>query len=64
MGSLLLKEVERIAAENGITRIIVETAKFRSLTLKYYLKHGYTRCGDQHYGSVETVCFEKHLKRV
>lgn len=61
LGSLLLKEIERIAAENGITRIVLETAKFRPLTLKYYRKHGYTRHGGQHYGTVETVCFEKHL---
>jgi GNAT superfamily N-acetyltransferase len=64
LGSVLLKEVERIAAENGITRIVLETVKFRPLTLKYYLKHGYVHCGDQHYGTVETVCFEKHLERV
>lgn len=63
LGSSLLEEVERIAAENGITRIIVETAKFRRLTLKYYLKHGYTRLGGRHYGTVETVCFEKHLEQ-
>jgi GNAT superfamily N-acetyltransferase len=63
LGSLLLKEVERIAAENGITRVVLETAKFRPLTLKYYLKHGYTRRGGQHYGTVETVCFEKHLEQ-
>jgi len=63
LGSLLLKEAERIAAENGITRIVLETAKFRPLTLKYYLKHGYTRRGGQHYGTVETVCFEKHLEQ-
>jgi GNAT superfamily N-acetyltransferase len=63
LGSLLLKEVERIAAKNGITRIILETAKFRPLTLKYYLKHGYVHCGDQHYGAIETVCFEKHLEQ-
>jgi GNAT superfamily N-acetyltransferase len=63
LGSLLLKEVERIAAENGITRIVLETAKFRPLTLKYYLKHRYARCGKRHYGTVETVCFEKQLEQ-
>lgn len=64
LGSLLLQEVERIAAENGVTKIVLETAKFRPLTLNYYLKHGYARCGARHYGTVETVCFEKHLERV
>jgi GNAT superfamily N-acetyltransferase len=64
LGSLLLKEVERIAAENGITKIALETVKFRPLTLRYYQKHGYTRCGERHYGTIETVCFEKHLEQV
>ena len=49
--------------DNNLVKIVLETAKFRPLTLKYYLKHGYIRCGGQHYGTVETVCFEKHLEQ-
>lgn len=63
LGSLLLEEIERIATENGIGRIVLETVKFRPLTLRYYQKHGYTQCGEQHYGTVETVCFEKNLEQ-
>jgi uncharacterized protein (DUF952 family)/GNAT superfamily N-acetyltransferase len=59
LGSLLLNEVERIAAENGVTKVVLETVKFRPLTLRYYRKHGYTQCGEQHYGTVETMYFEK-----
>lgn len=60
-GSLLLKELERVAINCGITDFSFETAKARPLTLEFYRKHGYRETGTGFYGEVETVHFSKTL---
>jgi GNAT superfamily N-acetyltransferase len=64
-GTLLLRELERIALGLGLRTLRLETARRRPLTLEFYRKHGYHETGQSFYGAVETVCFSKTLdKRV
>jgi GNAT superfamily N-acetyltransferase len=61
-GSKLLKELENRAMESGIRMLSFETARARSLTLKFYHKHNYRETGHGYYGKVETVYFSKTLE--
>ena len=60
-GSIILRELESRALEAGVHTVCLETAKRRSLTLAFYIKHGYREEGVGFYGSVETVKFSKPL---
>jgi GNAT superfamily N-acetyltransferase len=60
-GGQLLRELERIAFQAGISRLSFETARARPLTLEFYHKHGYHETGTGWYGNVETVHFSKTL---
>ncbi len=60
-GTRLLRELEKRAVGAGITKLCLETAKARPLTLAFYDKHGYERVGKGFYGEVEIVKFAKHL---
>ena len=61
-GSQLLLELERLAFRRGIRKLSFETAKARTLTLKFYRKHGYQETGFGYYGKIETVHFSKLLQ--
>ena len=61
-GSQLLKELERLASQSGISTFRFETARVRPLTLEFYRKHGYEETGRGFYGKVETVHFHKSIE--
>ena len=60
-GSELLAELERIAAQDGITELTLETAQERPATLEFYRGRGYIEDGTNRYGDVETLKFKKKL---
>jgi GNAT superfamily N-acetyltransferase len=60
-GTLLLRELERLAFQQGIRSLCLETAIARPLTLAFYRKHGYQETGRAYYGEVETLKFIKTL---
>ncbi len=60
-GTVLLRELERRAWQDGIVCLRLEAAKRRLRTLDFYRKHGYQESGQGHYGAVETVRFVKTL---
>ena len=62
-GTLLLRELERLALQCGVRTLCLDAARRRPLTLEFYRKHGYAETGQSFYGAVETVQFKKTLVR-
>jgi GNAT superfamily N-acetyltransferase len=60
-GTQMLRELERLALQQGIPSLCLETAIARPLTLAFYRKHGYQEAGPGYYGEVETLKFTKTL---
>lgn len=63
-GSLVLKELERWAAELSIARCVLETGKRQTEAVALYRKNGYTIIPNygQYIGVDNSICFERHLR--
>jgi GNAT superfamily N-acetyltransferase len=62
-GTLLLRELERLAFQCGVRTLCLDAARRRPLTLEFYRKHGYHESGQSFYGIVEMVQFQKALAK-
>ena len=60
-GTVLLRELERLAFQCGVRTLCLDAARRRPLTLEFYRKHGYRETGQSFYGAVKTVQFKKAL---
>lgn len=63
LAGLVLRELEQWAAEEGFTRIVLETGKRQPEAVSFYNKHGYGRIENYgpYKGVANSLCFEKWL---
>lgn len=63
VGTQILQELEKLAAEFKYERIWLETGVENQCAVKFYLRHGYKICENfgKYKGRPECVCFEKVL---
>jgi GNAT superfamily N-acetyltransferase len=64
IGSFLLVELERRAAELGYRRIILETRRVNVAAVTFYLKHAYSVIPNygRYVGNPLAICFSKAIK--
>ena len=60
-GSKMLSFIEKEIKTNGFSTIKFATASVRKDTLKFYKKHGYIITGNDKFGQLKTILFEKNL---
>jgi GNAT superfamily N-acetyltransferase len=63
IGSRLLSELERRAAELGYTRVILETRKINAAAVSFYLKNAFLVIPNygKYVGNELAICFEKRI---
>lgn len=60
-GSKILKYVEAVVASKGYNKIILNTSSLREGTLVFYEKHNYIVVGEEKFGNIKLINFEKVL---